>query len=195
MRGPHRQSEPRSSRASSAAGPPAAAAIVIAAFTAALAAAAPAQPETPFAVFVRAAETADAELRAQLEAAAAEASERIARRRRWFRVAADPAEAAVTLEIVRYAVGTAIAPRLTQQSSGRGSASMMESQQIVEIHNVDALFTVGSIRRSFYGSRAREAPTRLRDAADDLAEALEEFARENYEALVSASASPPPSPR
>lgn len=191
MRGPHRQSEPRSSRASSAAGPPAAAAIVIAAF----AAAAPAQPETPFAVFVATVETADAELRAQLEAAAAEASERIARRRRWFRIAADPADAAVTLEIVRYAVGTAIAPRLTQQSSGRGSASMMESQQIVEIHNVDALFTVGSIRRSFYGSRAREAPTRLRDAADDLAEALEEFARENYEALVSASASPPPSPR
>lgn len=191
MRGPHRQSEPRSWRASSAAGPPAAAAIVIAVF----AAAAPAQPETPFAVFVATVETADAELRAQLEAAAAEASERIARRRRWFRIAADRADAAVTLEIVRYAVGTAIAPRLTQQSSGRGSASMMESQQIVEIHNVDALFTVGSIRRSFYGSRAREAPTRLRDAADDLAEALEEFARENYEALVSASASPPPSPR
>lgn len=193
MRRNHRHSEPRTPRASFGAGLGAGG--VIALLAATLAGAAPAQPETPFAVFVETVETDDADLRTQLDAAAAEASERIARRRRWFRIAADPADAAVTLRILRYAIGTAIVPRLTQQSSGRGSASMMESQQVVEIHNVDAVFTSGSIQRSFYGSRAREAPTRLRDAGDDLADALEEFARENYEALVSASASPPPSAR
>ena len=193
MRRNHRHSEPRPPRVSFGAG--LGAGVVVALLAATLAGAAPAQPETPFAVFVETVETDDADLRTQLDAAAAEASERIARRRRWFRIAADPADAAVTLRILRYAIGTAIVPRLTQQSSGRGSASMMESQQVVEIHNVDAVFTSGSIQRSFYGSRAREAPTRLRDAGDDLADALEEFARENYEALVSASASPPPSPR
>lgn len=193
MRRNHRHSEPRTPRVSFGAGLGAGG--VIALLAATLAGAAPAQPETPFAVFVETVETDDADLRTQLDAAAAEASERIARRRRWFRTAADPADAAVTLRILRYAIGTAIVPRLTQQSSGRGSASMMESQQVVEIHNVDAVFTSGSIQRSFYGSRAREAPTRLRDAGDDLADALEEFARENYEALVSASASPPPSAR
>lgn len=193
MRRNHRHSEPRPPRASFGAGLGTGG--VIALLAATLAGAAPAQPETPFAVFVETAETDDADLRSQLDAAAAEASERIVRRRRWFRIAADPADAAVTLRIIRYAIGTAIVPRLTQQSSGRGSASMMESQQVVEIHNVDAVFTSGSIQRSFYGSRAREAPTSLRDAGDDLAEALEEFARENYEALVSASSSPPPSPR
>lgn len=187
MRRNHRHSEPRSFRVRLAT------AAVVAGFPAALAAAAPTQPETPFAVFIGAVETADAELRAQLEAAVAEASDRIARRRRWFRIAADPVNAAVTLEITRYAIGTAIAPRLSKQSMGRGSATMMEGTQVVEIHNVDAVFTVGSIRRSFFGSRAREAPTRLRDAAEDLAEALEEFARENHAALVSASSSPPPS--
>ena len=193
MRRNHRHSEPRPPRVSFGAG--LGAGVVVALLAATLAGAAPAQPEIPFAVFVETVETDDADLRTQLDAAAAEASERIARRRRWFRIAADPADAAVTLRILRYAIGTAIVPRLTQQSSGRGSASMMESQQVVEIHNVDAVFTSGSIQRSFYGSRAREAPTRLRDAGDDLADALEEFARENYEALVSASASPPPSPR
>lgn len=193
MRRNHRHSEPRPPRVSFGAGLGAGG--VIALLAATLAGAAPAQPETPFAVFVETVETDDADLRTQLDAAAAEASERIARRRRWFRIAADPADAAVTLRILRYAIGTAIVPRLTQQSSGRGSASMMESQQVVEIHNVDAVFTSGSIQRSFYGSRAREAPTRLRDAGDDLVDALEEFARENYEALVSASASPPPSAR
>ena len=193
MRRNHRHSEPRPPRVSFGAGLGAGG--VIALLAATLAGAAPAQPETPFAVFVETVETDDADLRTQLDAAVAEASERIARRRRWFRIAADPADAAVTLRILRYAIGTAIVPRLTQQSSGRGSASMMESQQVVEIHNVDAVFTSGSIQRSFYGSRAREAPTRLRDAGDDLAEALEEFARENFEALVSASASPPLSPR
>lgn len=193
MRRNHRHSEPRPPRVSFGAGLGAGG--VIALLAATLAGAAPAQPETPFAVFVETVETDDADLRTQLDAAVAEASERIARRRRWFRIASDPANAAVTLRILRYAIGTAIVPRLTQQSSGRGSASMMESQQVVEIHNVDAVFTSGNIQRSFYGSRAREAPTRLRDAGDDLAEALEEFARENYEALVSASASPPPSPR
>lgn len=192
MRGHHRPSVPRWPRASSAAGPPTAAAVVIAMFAAALAATAPAQPETPFAVFVQVEQTADAELRTLLEAAAAEVSERVARRRRWFRIAADPADAALTLRITRYAIGTAISPRLTKQSLARGSATMMEGEEVVEIHNVDAVFTVGSIRRIFFGSSVREIPTRLRDAADDLAEALEEFARENHAALVSASPSPPP---
>lgn len=195
MRARYRQSPPRASRASSAAGLPAAAAVLLAGFAASLAAAAPEQPETPFAVVVEVEETADAELRARLDAAAAAVSDRVARRRRWFRVAADPADAALRLRLTRYAIGTGISPRLTKQSLGRGSTTMMEGEQVVEIHNVDAVFTVGSIRRNFFGSAAREAPTRLRDAADDLVEALEDFARENRAALTAASAPPsPPSP-
>lgn len=144
---------------------------------------APKRPSEPFPVFVEAAETDDETLRERLEEAVGEVAKRVARRRRWFRIAESADAAALTLRLTDYRIGSGIAPRLSKQSLPRGSTIMMEGTEVVDFHDLHAVADLGGKPEILFRER-RKVSTSLRKAADDLAEELERFCRENYAALA-----------
>ena len=147
---------------------------------------APKRPPEPFPVFVEPMETDDETLRKRFEEAVPEVANRVARRRHWFRIAESADEAAVTLRLTDYRIGSGIVPRLSKQSLARGSATMMEGTEVVDIHLLYGVASVGA-RRAILSLDRRDAAKSLRRAADDLAEELERFCRENYAALTARS--------
>lgn len=144
---------------------------------------APKRPPEPFPVFVEAIETDDETIRERLEEAVGEVAKRVARRRRWFRIAESADAAALTLRLTDYRIGSGIAPRLSKQSLPRGSTTMMEGTEVVDFHDLHAVADLGGKPEILFRER-RKVATSLRKAADDLAEELERFCRENYAALT-----------
>lgn len=144
---------------------------------------APKRPPEPFPVFVEAIETDDETVRERLEEAVGEVAKRVARRRRWFRIAESADAAALTLRLTDYRIGSGIVPRLSKQSLARGSTTMMEGTEVVDIHYLYAVADLDGTR-GILTLEDRDAATSLRKAADDLAEELERFCRENYAALT-----------
>lgn len=144
---------------------------------------APKRPPEPFPVFVEAAPTDDETLRERLDGAVVEVARRVARRRHWFRIAADAEAAALTLRLTDYRIGSAIVPRLEKQSLGRGSTTTMSGTEVVDLHYLYAVAAFGG-KREILSPEGRAAARSLREAGDDLAEELERFCRENYADLA-----------
>lgn len=144
---------------------------------------APKRPPEPFPVFVHAVETDDPEDRARLREAVSEVSKRIERRRHWFRPVESRAEARVTLQVTNYRAVSEFALK-RHGTFVRWGMVVSERPAIVELHYVDAVASVGDLRRDLSGLDQRRVGTSLRNAGDQLAGELERFCRENYAALT-----------
>jgi hypothetical protein len=145
---------------------------------------APRRPPEPFSVFVHASEPDDADLREGLEKAADEIRDRVRGRRNWFRIADAAEGAAITVRVINYRTSQMMLPKL-ERLVINGRVELVERSEIVEYHYVDAVALAGTLRQSLTGLDERETGPSLRNAANHLAEQLEEFCKDNYAALTS----------
>lgn len=152
---------------------------------------APRRPPEPFSVFVHSAETADAELNEAISEAVQEVRNRVRSRDDWFRLAEARDDAALTLRITNYRRVQRMIPRL-EQLVLNGRVELVERSEIIEVHYVDALAAapaVAGLQAAMTGLDERDRGPSLRNAANHLAEQLEEFVKEHYQAVT---ASEPP---
>ncbi len=158
------------------------------------AAQAPRRPPEPFAVFVETVETGETERDEELREVEAVVRDRVRRRGNWFRLAEDREQAALTLRITNYRRVQRMIPKL-ERLILNGQVQMVERSEIIEVHYVDALAAaprVAGLRESLTGLDEREQGPSLRNAAGHLAEQLEDFVKEHYEAVTGSG--PPSSP-
>jgi len=140
---------------------------------------APRRPPEPFRVFVQAAPTADAALRATLDDALPMVRERVMRRKEWFQLVDSADTAEITLWITHYRQAN-----LNGLVRG-GQTEAMFTCWATGYHYVDAVALAGHVRAALSGLDHRcvdEGPS-LRSAAGHLAEELERFAKDNYGAV------------
>ena len=147
---------------------------------------APRRPPEPFPVFVHATETDDAERAEAIAAALQEVREGVERRRNWFRLAESREDAAITVRVTNYRHTQQMRPRIDRQFIN-GQLTMVEGSEVIDVHYVDAVAAAPgtAVRGSLSGFDEREHGSSLENAARHLAELLEDFVKEHYQAVTS----------
>ncbi len=165
---------------------PVLAAAVLAASAALASAQAPRRPPEPFAVFVHATETDDAERAEAIAEALEEVRDGVQRRRNWFRLVENREEAALTLRVTSYRHTQQMRPKIDRQFIN-GQLQMVESSEVIDVHFVDAVAAApgSTVRGTLSGFDERERGSSLQNAARHLAELLEDFVKEHYQAVTS----------
>ena len=147
---------------------------------------APRRPPEPFPVFVHAAETDDAERAEAIAEALEEVRDGVQRRRNWFRLAEASEDAALTVRVTSYRHTQQMRPKIERHFIN-GQLQMVEGSEVIDIHFVDAFVAApgSTVRGTLSGFDERDRGSSLQNAARHLAELLEDFVKEHYQAVTS----------
>jgi len=146
---------------------------------------APRRPPEPLPVAVIEGAAADEEAAERIRMGAEAARDRVGARDRWFRIVDSAEEAAIVLRITDYRVAETMKPKVQRQILD-GTPIMTEGS-VVETHTLNAVVVIAGEADALIGADERERGASLRNAASDLAEELEQHAKDNYALLATPS--------